>query len=572
MGAVGFQSYFLRNGDPSSFGRNLYAAMELFELKGGNIPSPIPWELEVARWLSPAVAMYAVILGLAALFQAQFQMLRLRFISRHVIICGLGQKGFLLAKALKAEGKQVVVIDRDANNPHIPICREKGILVQPGDARDEFILRKAGVGRAHHLLAICGDDGTNAEIAVKARRQVTNRRKGELNCTVHIQDPQLWILLRQHEFAAENSPAFRLDFLNIYAKGARNLLNDFPILKPSSQKGIVAPHLLIIGLGSLGEQLVIHSSRLWVSHYEETGGKLHISVVDPQAEKIIESLCLDYSLIEKTCDFSIYPTASTAPEFHKLELFNQHENQSPISHISICLEDETVGLSTALFLLEKTRAVNIPIMVRMTEDAGLASLLRGIKGIGGRFNNLQVFGLLERTCKPSLLTEGSHESVARAIHAEYIQHEMEKGNTTETNPSMRDWDRLSEDLKEMNRDQADQIGIKLNTIGCDVIPWSDYGADQFSFSQEEIDLLARIEHQRWYQEKINQGWKFSPVRDERKKENPSLIAWEDPGFSEVEKDKDRNTIVQIPKLLALAGFQIYRLSLQARNEAPLGGG
>jgi hypothetical protein len=63
---------------------------------------------------------------------------------------------------------------------------------------------------------------------------------------------------------------------------------------------------------------------------------------------------------------------------------------------------------------------------------------------------------------------------------------------------------------------------------------------------------------RWCKFKIDQGWKYAGLRDDRMKLHPSLIDWEDAGFSEEEKEKDRNTVRQIPKFLALAGFQIYR--------------
>ena len=402
LGFIGFQRYYSAVGEPTNFGRNLYNAIGLFELKGGDVPLPIPWELGVSRWSSPLVAMYAVLLGLAALFQTQFQMLRLRFTSRHVIVCGLGKKGFLLAKALKAGSQQVVIIERGANNPFIPVCRDLGMPVVVGDGRDEFILKKAGVRRASHLIAFCGEDGSNAEIAMKARRLVRNRRSGELNCTVHIEDPELWTLLREHEFSAENSPAFRLEFFNIYAQGARQLLHDFPIMKSVPGKNAAAPHLLIVGLGSLGEQLVIHAARQWANVYEETGSKLIISVVDPNADKKITALCQDYSLVGKTCDFKAYPIDSNSPEFHRAKFFKKHARKPSVTHIFVCLEDETVGLRAALFLLEASRAENIQILVRMAEDAGLASLLSGIKGMGDRFASLQVFGLLERICKPGL--------------------------------------------------------------------------------------------------------------------------------------------------------------------------
>lgn len=59
--------------------------------------------------------------------------------------------------------------------------------------------------------------------------------------------------------------------------------------------------------------------------------------------------------------------------------------------------------------------------------------------------------------------------------------------------------------------------------------------------------------------KIQQGWKYGPKRDEKKKIHPSLIAWDDSDFSETEKDKDRGPIKMIPRYVQLAGFQIVRV-------------
>jgi hypothetical protein len=196
----------------------------------------------------------------------------------------------------------------------------------------------------------------------------------------------------------------------------------------------------------------------------------------------------------------------------------------------------------------------------MTEDTGLASLLKGPKEATGGLARMHVFGLMERTCKPGFLNDGSHAALARAIHAEYVRNELRKGNTSESNPSMVAWELLSEEMKEMNRDQADDIGTKLHFIGCDILPWSDYGADKFVFTPDEVELMAKIEHERWCKVKMDQGWQYAAVRDDKKKLHPCLLGWEDARFSEVEKEKDRNTVRQIPMYLALAGFQIYRVA------------
>ena len=305
---------------------------------------------------------------------------------------------------------------------------------------------------------------------------------------------------------------------------------------------------------------MIHAARQWYPYYEPNKSELHISVVDPDARRKIDSLCQDYSLVKKTCEWSVYQMDINCSEFHQAKFLGAKQKHPGIDYIYVCLEDETVGLSSALCLLEQTQLSNIPILVRMTEETGMASLLKETETGTGGLTRLHFFGLMERTCKPSLLNDGSHAALARAIHEEYVHAERRKGNTPETNPSMVTWERLSEELKEMNRDQSDDTGSKLHAIGCDIFPWSDFGADKFAFSPEEVEVMAKMEHARWCKLKMDQGWKYAEVRDDKKKLHPSLLGWEDARFNEGEKEKDRNTVRQIPRFLAMAGFQIYRIT------------
>jgi len=117
-------------------------------------------------------------------------------------------------------------------------------------------------------------------------------------------------------------------------------------------------------------------------------------------------------------------------------------------------------------------------------------------------------------------------------------------------------------MKEWNRNQPDDIGIKLNAVGCDIVPWSDYGVDRFTFRPTEIEHMAQIGYERWCWQRIEQDWEYAPMWEDQNKSHPFLLNWEDLRFIETDKVKDRNTFRQILKYLALAGFQIYRGSSQ----------
>src|SRR5207249_1639910 len=108
----------------------------------------------------------------------------------------------------------------------------------------------------------------------------------------------------------------------------------------------------------------------------------------------------------------------------------------------------------------------------------------------------------------------------------YLQDQINLGHDLQSNPSLVPWERLPEGFKESNRNQADHIGLKLQAIGCDLAPLTEWDAHTFSFTPEEVERMAQMEHERWVEERQAQGWTYGP-RDNEKKTNPSLVAWND---------------------------------------------
>ena len=148
------------------------------------------------------------------------------------------------------------------------------------------------------------------------------------------------------------------------------------------------------------------------------------------------------------------------------------------------------------------------------------------------------------------------ETLARAIHEEYVQHQMKSGKAPQTNPSMVPWDKLPEHLRESNRQQAEHIGIKLKAIGREIGQIKDKGKKLFEFTPEEIEKMAEMEHERWVNERLRDGWKLGAVKDTEKKLSPYLVPWNQ--LSEEVKGYDRNTVRGIPIFLAHAGLCIYQ--------------
>ncbi|MHB1486260.1 MAG: potassium channel family protein [Acidimicrobiales bacterium] len=82
----------------------------------------------------------------------------------HVILCGWGRIGQVLAHHLAAAGEQLVVVDLD---PARLADVELPNLV--GDATEDAVLHKAGITRARALAAVTSSDATNVYLTLSGR-------------------------------------------------------------------------------------------------------------------------------------------------------------------------------------------------------------------------------------------------------------------------------------------------------------------------------------------------------------------------------------------------------------------
>ena len=429
-------------------------------MNSGAVAGPVSWELQAGRFLIPLLAALTALRALLSLFHDRWQALLLRFWRGHVIICGLSRKGWLLAQGFAARGDRVVVIEADEAHDLIGPCRERGIVVLVGDATDPDLLRSAGILAAGQLVAVTDDDGVNAEIAVRGQgllRQAALTgyvRSRPLTCTVHLVDPQLYELARTREMALEAGTPLRLELFNVFERGARLLWSRFG---PDRGGNRTAPtvdgeldrcsaHVLVIGLGRLGESLAIHAARDWHTRLHESpcgaAGRLAITVIDQEADWKCRALSVRYPQLADVCDLIPAKMNVRWPEFYEGAFLAGSVDRPPVSAVFVCFDDDSLGLRTGLAIHQRllhTSAGPIPVVVRMAETGGLARLIAP-DGAGddhqtATFANLHAFGLLDHTCTPEAILGGTHEVLARGLHEVYVQQQEALGGTPFTNPS-----------------------------------------------------------------------------------------------------------------------------------------
>lgn len=88
-------------------------------------------------------------------------------LSGHVILCGFGRAGRILAAELKTSGAAFVVVDQDEEK--LNDAESAGMLILEGNAIEEDVLLRAGVERARVLATVLPDDAANVFITLTAR-------------------------------------------------------------------------------------------------------------------------------------------------------------------------------------------------------------------------------------------------------------------------------------------------------------------------------------------------------------------------------------------------------------------
>lgn len=103
------------------------------------------------------------------------EILRLRKMSKeisgysdHYIICGGGETGHYIATELSASRRPCVIVERDPSRAER--LRSEGFACIEGDASDEKVLEKAGIGRARGLAVALPTDKDNLFVTITARQ------------------------------------------------------------------------------------------------------------------------------------------------------------------------------------------------------------------------------------------------------------------------------------------------------------------------------------------------------------------------------------------------------------------
>ncbi len=144
--------------------------------------------------------------------------------------------------------------------------------------------------------------------------------------------------------------------------------------------------------------------------------------------------------------------------------------------------------------------------------------------------------------------------MARASFESYKAHRRRDGLPVEYER----YEDQPETLRRSGIAQARGLWDKAALLGCAVVPAGEAAGEQRveRLSDGEVELLARVEHDRWVAERLADGWVPGPVRDPKAKTTPYLVDYDE--LTEEIKEYDRQPMRELVDRLAAAGFALVR--------------
>jgi hypothetical protein len=519
-----------------------YFTLQLFVLGAEPLQNggPFPWQLEVARFLAPLFTLAAVVETARVLLAGEIRRIRARLARGHAIVCGDTQFARALIDQL-VSGRQRVIRVRDEPFGEIEAHHDR-VLTVVGDPRSAATLRGAGLGRARYVY-ICGDDDqVNHAVSVAASGLPAEHRRLPW-IYVQINRPSTCHSLQARRLGAAGASRFRLDYFHVDDVAARVLYRRHALHRSTDATPI---RMAIAGDGTFAAALLVETARHWRALDGPRDG-LQVDLIAPDAGAMAARLAARFAFLDRDCRI----TPHDGPLDAWLSALPADQGYH---RIYLCPTDEASTLDRVLESPCLWAAVSESVFLAGYRQAALAQAFHGerhndlLDEINGK---LVMYPIETRACDSRLITDDLTERMAHQVHARYLG--AARGDMTTASHVL--WGRLSESLRNANRAQVQGIAVKMQALNCVIAVRN--GHDEV-ITGNEVDRLAELEHERWCAERKSQGWRYGPVRLDRRRRHPDLVAWEH--LSDESKEKDRDAVRWITEILADEGFTIVRLT------------
>lgn len=258
------------------------------------------------------------------------------------------------------------------------------------------------------------------------------------------------------------------------------------------------------------------------------------------------------------------------------------ENRSPKGRLQI---DGSVLRALLKTRIYKHGARSMEAVVNMSNLAGKSHFDQSSLPSEAQLD-LHVDGQDFLACVQEIILEGTtleklaannHEIYCQSMRAKGYKYGPERDDVKKTRPLLAQYAQIPEEYKESNRRAVRSVAEKLKAVGYIMIQ-ARSNEPPFDFPGEDLEFLARMEHDRYMAAAVADGWQYGPMDDDAQRTKASLLPWEEMcdediedcypliaakigrgELPEIEKAKDRTQIQGYIDVLRRAGYAIVKL-------------
>lgn len=558
----GFDILYTEASTDRNFRDLIFHALKLFtgEL-GDGYKSPLPWQLEIARWLAPGVFLYTAGKAILYLIRREYKSFFLRFKKDHVIVSGLNDQSQYLIEDLLKNGKEVIILAEVKNPQRLALIEQKGAMVREGDINSAKFLRSIAAHKAKYFVFLDPEDEKNISDAISVYTYLGDLRKARSRMRLRKQvlfthvadDIKLKELLDLHFFDElqsdmELNRSCEIRIFSMHERTARVLFNEYA---PDTFKAVHSDspqlNVAIVGSGPLAISMILRLASL--AHYINFQ-KLKVTLFH-EGELIVKKLLQNLPGLEEFIDLV---TIDDPLELFDIETFNAHHHQQPFQAVYLLCENDSLASNVLKKLIraETEEALNVILCLRKPEGI----LNKWYKA--EKVDNIKLikFNITEETFTEEALISEELDRLAQVAHEVYLSSLKERIPTKNTH---QDWPFLAVDAKNQNREQADHIYVKLRAMGCKAVDKALLSEDVLNYEEDTalVEKLAKMEHNRWWANKRLAGWRYGEKEEGAKRLHPDLVPYEE--LDEATKEWDRRAVRNMRNLLDKAGLKIVKV-------------